>query len=269
MQGNLLVGSKKFGELAIAVGTGGSSLTLSTGAKIGLGTGGLEILGDHAISEIVGLEHRSLSEDGLILILNVGGGAAFAKISGGAVDLLDRVCDPVKLGRIGESGFVSAVDTNVASIAPDELFMSQLIALQEVAPGTGGRQTLIHFTDEAGEAGILNSQKLFASSGSKHARFGDGQYFTDIVPENIGAARIADLTADQVAAGQRSLGQVSSELFGVPWNSRKLSNFVEIDVTGLNVLNPRPGTFLIPNSGSLDLSGRIIRSGSTLKAGTP
>ena len=85
------------------------------------------------------------------------------------------------------------------------------------APGTGGRQTLIQFTDEAGEAGIVNSQKLFGSTGSKHARFGDGQYFTDIVPANIGAARIADLTADQVAAGQRSLGQVSSELFGVPW----------------------------------------------------
>jgi hypothetical protein len=125
------------------------------------------------------------------------------------------------------------------------------------------RQTLIHFTDEAGHTGITGSQQLFNSTGSRHARFGDGQYFTDLTPEMIGASTKAGLTAEQVAAGQISMGQASSTLFGVPWNSGKMSHFVEIDVTGLNLLNPRPGTFLLPNNAPLDLSGRIIRSGAT------
>ncbi|MBL9179293.1 MAG: hypothetical protein JNM65_14620 [Verrucomicrobiaceae bacterium] len=125
------------------------------------------------------------------------------------------------------------------------------------------RQTLIHFTDEAGHTGITGSQQLFNSTGSRHARFGDGQYFTDLTPEMIGASTKAGLTAEQVAAGQISMGQASSRLFGVPWNSGKMSHFIEIDVTGLNLVNPRPGTFLLPNNAPLDLTGRIIRSGAT------
>gem|GEM_PF-6555060 len=125
-------------------------------------------------------------------------------------------------------------------------------------------QTYFHYTSEEGYNGILGSKSLRASTGSKNARFGDGQYLTDVAPEQIGAARVAELTPEQVSAGQRSLGQVSSELFRVPWNSRFLKYFLEIDTTGLAVENPRPGTFLIRNAGDLSLHGRIVRSGPTL-----
>lgn len=130
---------------------------------------------------------------------------------------------------------------------------------------TQGRRTLIHYTDEVGHAGITSSGKLFNSSGSKHARFGDGQYFTDLRPDMIGARSKAGLSPQQLANGQVSMGQVSSQLYGVPWNSGKMSHFVEIDVTGLNIVNPRSGTYLHPNGGPLDISGRIVNSGTTLK----
>lgn len=122
-----------------------------------------------------------------------------------------------------------------------------------------GRRTLVHF----GHAGITSSNQLLGSTGTKHARFGDGQCFTNLTPERIGASTKAGLSAEQIAAGQISMGQASSLLYGAPWNSRKMSHFVEIDVTGLNVLNPRPGTYPLPSNTPLDVFGRIVRSGST------
>jgi hypothetical protein len=52
---------------------------------------------------------------------------------------------------------------------------------------------------------------------------------------------------------------------GNPARIGKMSHFVEIDVTGLNIVNPRSGTYLHPNGGPLDISGRIVNSGTTLK----
>ncbi len=48
------------------------------------------------------------------------------------------------------------------------------------------------------------------------------------------------------------------------WNTGKTSHFVEIDTTGLNIVNPRPDTYLHPNNNPLDLTGRIIRVGKTV-----
>ncbi|WP_433762306.1 HYD1 signature containing ADP-ribosyltransferase family protein [Nocardia sp. CA-135398] len=77
----------------------------------------------------------------------------------------------------------------------------------------------------------------------KDARDGDGQYLTDIEP------------------GTRTLGQLSAAFLRVPCAGQKFTHFTEIDVTGLTVAQGRPGVFVIPNTGPLDLAGRIIRSG--------
>jgi hypothetical protein len=37
---------------------------------------------------------------------------------------------------------------------------------------------------------------------------------------------------------------------------------VEIDVTGLNVIEGRAGVFVVPNEGPLDLTGRIVSWGA-------
>ena len=114
------------------------------------------------------------------------------------------------------------------------------------APNEQSPQSLYHYTNETGHDGILDSQELNPSlreNNPKDARYGDGQYLTDIEP------------------GTKTLGQLSSAFLRVPWAGQKFTHFIEIDITGLTVVQGRPGVFVIPNNGPLDLSGRIIRSG--------
>ncbi|WP_344825912.1 LamG-like jellyroll fold domain-containing protein [Actinocorallia longicatena] len=107
-------------------------------------------------------------------------------------------------------------------------------------------EKLYHYTNEAGHDGITASRQLWPSlkaSNPKDARYGDGQYLTDIKP------------------GTKSLGQLSAAFLRVPWAGQKFTHFVEIDVRGLNVIQGRPGVFVILNNGPLDLVGRILGSG--------
>ncbi len=138
-------------------------------------------------------------------------------------------------------------------------FFSRLGAAGRAAAEGGGGRTLYHYTTDAGRSGIAQSGEIWASQGAKNARHGAGQYFTDIAPEAIGGRTLAT-----TPAGQMSLGQLSSRLFRVPWNTGKLSSFLEIGVEGLNVQKVAPNIFLVPNSGSLSVTGRVVRSGATL-----
>ncbi|MFD5552232.1 HYD1 signature containing ADP-ribosyltransferase family protein [Streptomyces sp. NPDC127068] len=109
-----------------------------------------------------------------------------------------------------------------------------------------GPQSLYHYTNETGHDGITASGAMRPSlkaNNPKDARYGDGQYLTDIQP------------------GTKTLGQLSAAFLRVPWAGRKFTHYLEIDVSGLNVLEGRPGVFVIPNSGPLDLTGRIRSSG--------
>jgi hypothetical protein len=123
---------------------------------------------------------------------------------------------------------------------------------------------LVHYTDAAGLAGILATQRINPSTGPVHARHGDGQYFTDIMPTQVAGRTVADLTPADVAAGRISLGQLSSRLYGVPWNMRKVEYYVIVDVTGQNVQNPIQYVYLIPNTVPLDVKGKIVASGQTV-----
>jgi RHS repeat-associated protein len=109
-----------------------------------------------------------------------------------------------------------------------------------------GPQSLYHYTNEAGHDGIISSGEMRPSlkaNNPKDARYGDGQYLTDIKP------------------GTKTLGQLSAAFLRVPWAGRKFTHYIEIDVRGLDVVEGRPGVFVIPNSGPLDLTGRILSSG--------
>ncbi|WP_234391402.1 HYD1 signature containing ADP-ribosyltransferase family protein [Nocardia suismassiliense] len=106
--------------------------------------------------------------------------------------------------------------------------------------------SLYHYTNEQGHDAILDSQELRPSlreHNPKDARYGDGQYLTDIEP------------------GTRTPAQLSAAFLRVPWAGAKFSHFLEIDVTGLTVVQGRPGVFVVPNTEPLDLTGRIVRSG--------
>jgi RHS repeat-associated protein len=126
-----------------------------------------------------------------------------------------------------------------------------------------GLLTLYHYTTEEGMEGITSSESLHPSIGDKNARFGSGQYFTDIPPENIGAPSAKDLTDADKAAGKISQGKAAANIYGDARKYRSLDYFVEIDVTGLDVENPRPGTYLIRGDTPLDVKGRIVRAGKT------
>lgn len=125
-------------------------------------------------------------------------------------------------------------------------------------------QILFHYTTDTGQAGIVEGQTIKPSLNPVNARYGPGQYFTDISPGQVGGQTIGDLTPDQIAAGQISQGQLARQLFGQPWAGNKLNNYVAIDVTGLQVNQVAPNIFLNSATVPLDVTGRIFDYGTTL-----
>lgn len=114
------------------------------------------------------------------------------------------------------------------------------------AGGSAGRQVLYHYTNEAGAAGILESNALNPSlwrSGTKDVAYGNGQYLSDIVP------------------GTRTSAELSRDFLGQPFQGRRFTNYVEIDASGLGAVQGRAGVYVIPNQVPLDLTGRLLSSG--------
>ncbi|ARU62738.1 hypothetical protein CBW65_18520 [Tumebacillus avium] len=115
--------------------------------------------------------------------------------------------------------------------------------------GSSSSTTLYHYTNEAGMNGIVSSNKLNPSLKSvspKDVRYGDGQYMSDFVP------------------GQKTPGQLSKEFLSIPWQGKKYTHYIGIDVTGLPVKMGRPGVYVVPNDVPLDLSGRIVSYGRVI-----
>ena len=105
---------------------------------------------------------------------------------------------------------------------------------------------LYHYTNEKGLNGILESEKLFPSlkaNNPKDARYGNGQYLSDIAPYDTTPMSL------------------SSKFINVP-NKYKYTNYIKIDVKGLEVIEGRNGVFLIPNESILNIRGRIIEYGN-------
>ncbi|MBF0819116.1 hypothetical protein IR145_05595 [Streptococcus danieliae] len=105
---------------------------------------------------------------------------------------------------------------------------------------------LYHYTSDAGVEGIINSNQLHPSlkaNNPKDARYGNGQYFTDISP------------------GSLTNPQLSSKFITIPFQGNKFANYIEVDVTGLGVIKGRDGVYVVPNDKSLDISNRILDYG--------
>ncbi|HEL2555434.1 TPA: hypothetical protein TZ318_001096 [Streptococcus suis] len=111
---------------------------------------------------------------------------------------------------------------------------------------SGDITKLYHYTSDAGAEGILNSGQLLPSlkaNNPKDARYGNGQYFTDISP------------------GSLTNPQLSSKFITIPFQGNKFANYIEVDVTGLGVIKGRDGVYVVPNDKSLDISNRILNYG--------
>lgn len=93
----------------------------------------------------------------------------------------------------------------------------------------------------------LQSQQLRPSLKALNpsdARYGDGQYLTDLVP------------------GTKTPAQLSQAFVRRPFFGSRYTHYIEVDVAGLNVIEGRPGVFVVPNEEPLDLIGRIMSHGT-------
>ena len=123
---------------------------------------------------------------------------------------------------------------------------SDFFGERDVVATKGGGNVLRHYTSEAGYKAIMGTGELIPSIGAKNARYGSGQYLTDLMSEGL------------------SSGQVSRRLFGVPWNGSKVTHFIDINVGGLNTIKNAPFNYLVPGTNSLPLGGRIVNHGVSI-----
>ena len=108
---------------------------------------------------------------------------------------------------------------------------------------------LYHYTNKKGMDGIVESMELNPSlkaNNPKDARYGNGQYLSDIKPYAQTPVSLA------------------KKFINVP-NKYKYTHYIEINVTGLNVISGRDGVFVIPNDVPLDLTNRIVSTGTVGK----
>ena len=125
-----------------------------------------------------------------------------------------------------------------------ELPLASGIAAEDAG---GASNTLFHYTTVEGQKGILDSGQRNPSLKSVNpsdARYGNGQYLSDIAP------------------GTKTGAQLSRSFINNPFQGARFTNYVEIDTSGLNVVQGRAGVFVIPGETPLDLTGRIVSWGT-------
>jgi hypothetical protein len=106
---------------------------------------------------------------------------------------------------------------------------------------------LFHYTDAAALQAILSTEQLLPSTGAhspNDVRYCDGQYLTDIEPGTMTGA------------------QLSRRLLGHPFQGRRFTHYLALDIARLKVVEGRPNVWIIPNTMPLDIGGRVVRSGS-------
>ncbi len=98
--------------------------------------------------------------------------------------------------------------------------------------------------------GILESGKLNPSLKANNPNdcfYGEGQYLSDIIP------------------GTKTPAQLSRNFINNPFQGKKYSYYVGIDVSDLEVKYGRDNVFVIINQNPLDLTNRIISYGEVKK----
>jgi hypothetical protein len=108
---------------------------------------------------------------------------------------------------------------------------------------------LYHYTSQAGYEGIIKNNTIFPSlkaNNPKDARFGEGQYLSDIIPNTKRPA------------------QLSMIFFGIPWAGKRFAYHVNINTEGLTVLHGRQYVYVIQNTEPLDITNRLTGHGRNL-----
>ncbi len=98
---------------------------------------------------------------------------------------------------------------------------------------------LYHYTSLEGYAAIIETKLLKPSLRAHNpsdARFGDGQYLSDIAP------------------GTKKPSQLSYMFLGIPFQGRRFTHYVGIDVKGIPLIQGRDHVFVILNREPLEIS---------------
>ena len=115
---------------------------------------------------------------------------------------------------------------------------------------TNEKKYLFHYTDEKGLNGILKSKELLPSvkaNNPKDARYGNGQYLSDIEP------------------GTKTPAQLSRIFLNNPYLGKRFTHFLKIDVDGLNLVNGRKNVYLVRNEEPLALEKLVLDYGEVEK----
>ncbi|WP_373286885.1 HYD1 signature containing ADP-ribosyltransferase family protein [Thermopolyspora flexuosa] len=126
-----------------------------------------------------------------------------------------------------------------------ELGAGRISVSQRPSNGNGSR-ILWHYTREENLASILKTRELrpsLRSRWSRDARYGDGQYLTDIPPGTMPGSRLAFYLVRR------------------PEEAWRFTHYLGLDVTGLVVVRCRRHVYRIPGHEPLDLKGRIVMWG--------
>ncbi len=173
-------------------------------------------------------------------LLALGGGVAGKALIG----IVGKFAGPT-LDGLASRAITSLTDRVAGRLAARRAASVAAEAASE-APSASGK-TLVHYTDEAGMKGILDSGRLNPSLKSvnpQDARYGNGQYLSDIAP------------------GTKTCAQLSRCFLGQPFQGQRFTNYVEINADGLNVTQGRPNVFVVPGEYPLDLTNRIMSFGA-------
>jgi RHS repeat-associated protein len=137
-------------------------------------------------------------------------------------------------------------------VSPDQVGASSYgksVSSSKTEPEEPCPKSLYHYTSKEGYDGIMGSGAIKPSTDPKYARYGSGQYFTNISPEMIGVSL--------------TINQAMRSLFGIPWGrENRMTHYLEVEVTGLQITNPRSGTYLHPSEVPLLITDRLVRGGA-------
>lgn len=172
----------------------------------------------------------------------------------GPPTLMTRIS--LSLGRaIGVDLALGGPENPMADIVALAVLLSPLLwksgdepLVDTMPPKRRKRIPLYHYTSACGFKGIIGSMSIYPSTGSKYARHGSGQYFSDIAPKDIG--------------NTMTEGQAMRYMFGQPWGRKnRMTHYITVDVSGLPIQNPKPHIFLNPSETPLDITDRILGGG--------
>lgn len=169
-------------------------------------------------------------------------------VDSGIHALADPIGAKVASGNIA-GGIVDAFFLDMGfRFAPTSFFNTSAIARIDSGLSESVRaRTFFHYTDEAGLTGILDSGVMRPSLRANNpmdVRYGEGQYFSHIVP------------------GSKTPAQLSTTFLGHPFQGQRFSHYLELDLSDLDVIKGREGVYVVLGAEPLAITGRVVNSGA-------